>query len=352
MDTTRNELLETYRHTGTDLATVYVPTPSAIEDAEHRLEIRRKNVESELREKGAPDELVAAATNALAEVGHDDAPAHLLVVGPGGLVASRSLHRPVTKTSVHLAPVPALLPLLAATQTDVEHLAVLLDRTGADVMVRTGVADPIDAVEIDGPDVRVHRSHPGGWSQKRFQQTAENAWENNAKEVVDQIVADHPDIDIVICGGDERAVTFFVDHLPARFEIHRVDGSRHADPDAFLDGADVALRDREATAKVELLDSWRSARAEDRADSGSIVLDLLTQGRVDHLLVVDDTDSTERTSSTFDFTVPAHMTDGSDLVAAPITDGAVALAVATGADVTVVPHHPDLADGLGAFLRT
>lgn len=348
---TRKNLLETYHNAGSELATIYLPSPSATEDAEQRLEIRRKNALSQLAETSASPALIQSATSALEQLSHDDGYAHVVIVNGSTTVLSQQLHRPVSRVAVHLGRVPALIPLLAATQSDGDHLAVLLDRAGADVLRRSGVADPIDSTEVDGSDSRLHRGHPGGWSQRRFQQIAENAWENNAREVVDQIRADHPEIDMIICGGDARAVGFFAKHLPARFEVHQVDGSRHADQDAFLDAADVVLRDRAAKDTVAVLDEWRSKSANGLGSTGREVLDLLTRGRVEQLLVVDDTWNQDRPTTSFDFELRAHVPHDSSATSAAVTDGAIALALATDAVVTVVPEHPDIEDGLAAIHR-
>jgi peptide subunit release factor 1 (eRF1) len=226
-----------------------------------------------------------------------------------------------------------------------------LDRTGADVFERVDVGSPIRIDNVEGPDVRVHRGHPGGWSQKRFKQTAENAWENNAREVVEWTIATNPEIELFLVAGDTRAVGFFLEHLPQHIERIVIDGSRHADHDAFLDAADVALRNRAAEDVVEQLDRWRAAAGEGSGLTGrAAVLTALLQARVETLLVIDDTDESERHTVAFDFE-SNQVGESERSVRAPVTDGAVALAAATGAEVVVVPTVPDLEGGVGAVLR-
>lgn len=348
----RQTVLDTYRNVGATTATVYLPTPSATEDAGQRLDIVRKNAMSRLEDMGAAPALSERVENALVDLDHGAGQGRVLVVTEDELVLDAVLERPVARESVHLGPCPALLPLLAATQVDVRHLAVLVDRTGADLMLRHGVSDPLDSFEVEGSSVRVHRSHPGGWSQKRFQQTAENAWEDNAREIVDAVVGEHPDVDLIVCGGDVRAVGFFTEHLPEHYELHVVEGSRHADEDAFLDEADVALRARSADATVELIVRWRQAEADDLGSTGTEALADLAAGRVEHLLVVDDTTDADRRTASFSFDDPIlHAPTEGPTTEAPITDVAVAMAVATGADVTVVPATADLGDGIAALRR-
>ena len=103
------------------------------------------------------------------------------------------------------------------------------------------------------------------------------------------------------------------------------------------------------------LSELREAIATGNGAEGFDVLDLLSQGRVERLFVVDDSGETERSMTSFDFSVPLAHTgeaalDGDQInriIEAPTTEGAVALAVARGSDVVVLPstgvagvHHP------------
>ncbi len=351
----RSELLATYAHAGSSLVTVYVPTQSDRDDAVQRLDIHRSNITRALREAGASDAVVGVVEKELGALAHSEGQSHLLVANDQGVVFSAAMARPVAQARAFFAPVPVLVPLLGATQVDFRHIAALIDRSGADVMLRSGVNDPLDTFEIDGSHERLHRSAPGGWSQKRFQQAAENAWELNAREVIDEIIADYPDVDLVICGGDVRAVGFFTKHLPERIEAVVVDGSRQADADAFLDAADVALRDRAAGQQVALLDSFRTALANGNAVKGREVIDMLIQGRVSDLLVVDDSNKRTDTapSIAFDFVAntKAADTNADNASTAPLVETAVAQAVRTDADVHVVADTSDTEDGLAAILR-
>ncbi len=350
----RTDLLAAYAQSGNPLATVYVPTPSARNNVEERLEIHRTNVVRELRDAGASDSMVDIVEKELEALEHSDGNSHLLVASDDGVVLSAALGRPLAEARTFLEPVPMLVPLIGATQVDYPHLAVLLDRSGADVMLRSGVSDPLDTFEVDGSAELVHRSAAGGWSQRRFQQTVENAWEFNAREVIDEIVADYPDIDLVICGGDVRAVGFFTKHLPDRIEAVEVDGSRQSDSDSFLDAADVVLRDRAASEQVQLLDDFRTALADGNAVKGRDVIDMLVQGRVSDLLIVDSSmDTGDAPMIDFDFAAgtKAGDTEGGTSATAPLVETAVAQAVATGAVVHVVANTSETEEGLAAILR-
>ena len=336
-------------HVGT-FATVYVPTPSTAADAEHRYEIRRKNVAAELERLNAGAAIVSAVTEALVHADHADATARLIVAvdtdGAAPVLIDRSMIRPLSRTSVTVGPVPALLPILEATQADLEHVAVLLDRTGGDLYARANLSSPLAVDEVEGDKVHIHRGHPGGWSQRRFQQTAENTWERNAKDVVDRLAEFHPDTTLVVVGGDVRAVGFFTQHLPSRYTVLEVEGSRAERPapavEAFLDHADLALRNRAAEQMVDELRAVREAVGVGTANTGAEALDMLTRGLASKLVVGNDHSRPDRRTARFDFSIPAFVEnwDGLDQVdptVAPVTDAAVNLAHRLGAEVVVAP---------------
>ncbi len=246
------------------------------------------------------------------------------------------------RVDITLGSLPALLPMLEVSQIDVPHIAVLVDRTGADIHERHGVADPVDVDQVDGQELHVHRSQPGGWSQKRFQTRAENTWEQNAKQAVDEIMDAHPDVELIIVGGDVRAVGYFTEHVPNGPDVVTVEGSPSADHDAFLDNADPVLRDRAATHQVEALNRASEAVGVGTGETGTKALRLITEGRAGHVVIANDHLDTDRPTAEFDLTIPAYVgepdgweTDHAQIV--PVTDAALLLAHRLGAEVTVVP---------------
>ncbi len=336
-------------HVGT-FTTVYVPTPSTAADAERRYEIRRKNVAAELEHLKAGSPTVSVVGDALAEADHADATARLIVAvdtdGDASVLVDHSMIRALSRTSVTVGPVPALLPILEATQVDLSHVAVLLDRTGGDLFARNDLGSPLAVDEVEGNEVHIHRGHPGGWSQRRFQQTAENTWEKNAREVVDRLAELHPGNALVVVGGDVRAVGFFIEHLPSRYTVLEVEGSRAERPapgvDAFLDHADLALRNRAAEQMVDELGVVREAVGVGTAKTGPEALDMVTRGLASKLVVGNDHSRPDRQTAKFDFSIPAFVEKWQKLeqvnpITAPVTDAAVNLAQRLGTDVVVAP---------------
>lgn len=347
----RQQLLDAYRSSGEMIATVLIPARSDVEDATDRYDIRVKNALSALTELGADVPILETVESSLRSFDHADAPSLALVATADEVIIADQMLRPVDKLFVSLGPTPALLPLLAVTQIDLPHVAVLIDREGADLWFRDDLGAPVSTASVSGDTEHIHRGHAGGWSQRRFQQRAENTWEQNAKLVVDAVDDESADIEFVIVGGDERAVGFFTEHIPShRGEVIVVDGSRAAGPEAFLDNADIAVRSVAADRLTAAIERFRDALGQGRAVAGEEALVQLGHGLVDHLYVADDTQADDRWHHWFDFSIPL-ISEEETGTHAPATDSAVALAVATGAEVTVVPGSV-VEHSMAATLRT
>src|SRR5690606_38527690 len=80
--------------------------------------------------------------------------------------------------------------------------------------------------------------HAGGWSQRRFQQRAEEDWAATAREVAAEVerLFDEVDARVVVLGGDDRAVGLIRDDLPARV-VERTQVIEHGRAD---DGSEEA----------------------------------------------------------------------------------------------------------------
>lgn len=356
----RDQLGELTGAVGRPVATVYLPMPSATEDAAAQLDIRVRNLDRELEEAGAGEDLRRVVADALARHQHADAPALLLVADAERVLVERLLTRPIARELVRVGLAPALLPALRAEQDDLAHVAVLLDREGADVWVRSGVGESEQTTQVKGDTEHIHRGAPGGWSQRRFQQRAEETWEANARNVIEELqqLVDFDRLHQIVVAGDVHAVGAFTDALPAagRERLIEVDGSRHADPGQFLDAADVAIRTASKDDEVGEIRQLRDELGAGTAVEGLEVLSLLAEGRVEQLFVADDTESDDRLEVPFsvDPFVAGPMAEELDASEhAPATDLAVLMAERMGTAVHVLPsagaRNPDR--GLGARLR-
>ena len=109
---------------------------------------------------------------------------------------------------------------------------VLADRQGADLVAVRREVGPVER-EVGGHDDPLHKAKPGGWSQRRYQQRAENTWEHNARNVATEIarVVERVDARIVVVAGDVRALELIREDVPKEIaeKLHEVRGGRSED---------------------------------------------------------------------------------------------------------------------------
>jgi hypothetical protein len=355
--------------------TVYLGTEAAVEQAAQQSELRWKTLRRQLEEDGAPAEALAPI-DPLVPDAHHQGRTLAVVSDATGLRVVRHEPEPPARDAGWVATLPRVGPLIEWAQSAVPHLVVLADRAGADIVVfsrraaETGAGDaPVVTVgEETGQDPVIRKNNPGGWSQRRYQNRAENLWEQNAKEVAEQVAGLVGDIGarLVVVAGDVRALQLLREHLPAPvLEIVReVDGSRGpGSADAGLDEiaddvvklvATVAAEDT-----VELLRQFKQERGQnDLAVEGvEGTIAALAAARVDTLLVHDDPDD-DRTA--WFGPEPGMVAQSRQAVAdlgvaepreARMVDVAIRAAFTTGAAVRIVPSVGSVQDGIGAILR-
>jgi len=352
--------------------TVYLGTEAAVEQAAQQNEVRWKRLRRQLDQDSAP----AAALTAIDALVPD---AHrlgrtLAVVADGtGVRVVRHEPDPPARDAGWVAPLPRVGPLIEWAQSAVPHLVVLADRAGADIVAFTRRADGIGAGgapvvsvgEETGDDPGLRKSQPGGWSQRRYQRRAENQWENNAREVADEVagLADETGARLIVVAGDVRALQLLREHLPERTAelLREVDGSRAAGSglDEIADDVVKLAATVVAEDTVEILRQFKQERGQgDLAVEGTEgTIEALAAARVDTLLIHDDPDD-DRTA--WFGPEPGMVGQAKDTVAglgatepqrARLVDVAIRAAFSTGAAVRIVPSAGSVKEGIGAILR-
>lgn len=343
--------------------TCWLPALEANEDPAHRLRLEWRHARAQV--PGAPDAALEAIEALLgSERAHQEAMSLLVVAGADGEVAGVHLadHPPAARAWCD--PLPRLAPALRARQQVVPHVVVVADRAGADIEVLDHVAELVGSVE--GETTYIHRGHPGGWSQRRYQQRAENTWERNATGVAAEVdaLAAAVGARLVVVTGDPRAVGFLTEHASERLRgiLHHVEGAGRSDRDPFAEVADKVHRLEATLVAADLasvLERFTAARqTSGAADGPERTLALLSQGRIAELLVHDNPDD-ERTAA-FDRASrqaavdPAAITElGLTPTSGRLVDVALWAAHATGATIHLVPEHgPNVPTGsIGGLLR-
>jgi peptide subunit release factor 1 (eRF1) len=259
---------------------------------------------------------------------------------------------------------PSLAPVIEQRQSAIPFMLVVTDRRGADL--HWSEAEGSGATSVEGDDTFLTKVHAGGWSQKNFQQRAENTWEHTADQIAAEVMqlSDSVKPRLIAIAGDVRMTELLRKRLPETVGdlLRDVPGGRSADGSDEIRDAELQRWVRTAIAEdtvaaLQLFDQEQGQ--EHRALSGaSETLAALCEARVDTLLVHDD-----GTQSRLAYYVPDEPTLGAtdpqtlsamgrSLVrSARLIDVAIRAALHTDAGIRIVPTTPRLADGIGAILR-
>jgi hypothetical protein len=341
--------------------TVWSTTLGEVENPVERAAQVFRSVRTEAAAAGAPEPLIDALERL-----HAAAPRRgdgLVVVGSGeGVLLGEHLTDPPRRELVAWSVLPSLSAVIEHRQSLRPYVVVLTDRTGADILtVAPGWTDI--AVVDETNDQPVTRSAPGGWSQRRFQQRAENTWARNARAVageVERAVAACNARDLIVA-GDVRATNMLSDDLPdeVRAILHTVPGGRAPDGSAdALDAAvDTVVRSGVAADTTDVLHRFAEQRSADPDGSATAsgVLSSLSSGRVSVLLVHDDAD--DSSTAWFDpgsygaASARNELPDPGTAQEGRLVDVAIRSALLSGALIRVVPAKTLPGGPVGALLR-
>jgi hypothetical protein len=345
-------------------ATVELATEQAVENAAQIEERRWRALREALAAAGAP-EAVLESIDPLIGDAHLEGNGFTIVANGDGVLLAEHHPGPPWREEARWASLPSLVPLLAHRQAAPPVVAVVADRRGADLVAfHPGTAEQTH-YQAGGGEDPLARSQPGGWSQRRYQQRAENTWEHNAKDVAEEVtrLAEGMQARLVVAAGDVRALQLLQDALPQQW----VDVLRVMDGGRSEDGSLERLTDEIRPFVVEVVDEdnarilekFREERGQrDRAvEVAAATLAALAKAQVEVLLVSDDPDDDR--SAWFGPEATAVALRREDLVGlgvdAPLegrlVDVAVRATLGTGAGVRVVPPEQVPGEGLGALLR-
>lgn len=349
-------------------ASVYLTTQARIDNAAQQSMQRWKALRDDLVKAGAPDEVLHRIDPVV-----DDAHLHGETLGivatAKGTVHVEHHHAPPTRDVGRWAPLPYVVPLIEWRQASPPYVVVVADRQGADLVAyhREGPGSQGNVVAIEreagGQDFPLRKPQPGGWSQRRYQERAENTWEHNADDVAKELVAlvEQVGARLVVVAGDVRAVTLLRDALPAHVVelIREVGGGRSADGSERAIEAETERLVEQVVAEdtAAIIEKFREELGQgDRGVEGvGATLAALAMAQVEVLLLTDDPD--DHRSAWFGPDPAVVGTSAEELrglgTEAPqegrLVDVAVRAALGTGAGVRVVQGGP--ADGIGAILR-
>ncbi len=314
--------------------TVTIPTPSNLDHPGDRFGVEWKNARKQLTDVWSEDDL-APLDEAVGDLRHDDGASLVLVAGRGGPTFVEVMDEPVTGTTAHEGPLPRWATVIEARQRVIAHVMVEADRVGADLTAFDG-GTVLETDSIDGATEHIHRGQAGGWSQRRFQQRAENTWEANARLVSDAVaqLVRRVDAQLIAVSGDVRAQTLILESLPADL-VDRAVKIEAGSPEGIADETVKLLSSIVSERVVAAADRVRSGLPSGAASiDAEEIIDALGQGRVRMLLVHDDGSDEQ-----------------SNVPEGRLVDRAIVAALQTDAEILVVPNLAMLESPLAALMR-
>ena len=343
---------------------LYLNTSAAKEQGPEEVQLRWRALRAQTT-ADAPDKALLLLDD-LVDGAHQRGHGLIAITSGEEVVYSRSLERPIGD-SIGSGALPSLLPLLEYRQDNPVYAIVVADRQSAHIHVVGGMR-PEMTVEVQGDHDELRKVNPGGWSQRRYQQRAEDSWEQNAAEVAEtlrkMVSAEH--IDLVIVMGDVRATAYLKEHAGPEVSkiIQQLDTAPPTE-DALEDVRDeieAAVASLTASGVKATLEKFLEERGQHDlcADGVEATFEALRMAQVGTLLLAPSRLKGTAWFSRSDLT-QGSSSEGSlkdigldDLTEAPLTDVLVRLALGTGADVRIVPALSDdqgPSSGVGAILR-
>jgi release factor family 2 len=282
---------------GTDnYASVYLDTSRAGADAAQAVGLHWQAALAQLSAAGA-DQATLSALEQFSGPAHQAA-GRAVFASAGSPGFAASLPHPPRREFTSYAPLPHLMPLLAQRPPQVPHVQVRADRAGGEVVaVRT--LDDVTTEEVAGTGWPVHKTSVGGWSQDRYQRSAEEAWAENAKELAEAVTTAAKQIraGLIVVGGDTRARSLLLEHLgtPLRDLAVIVDREVGADSALMAAAAEEAVQARADAETRRRLDDFRARLGTGQATEGLAgTLAALRDGQASDVFIADDPSSTDR----------------------------------------------------------
>jgi hypothetical protein len=344
-------------------ASIYLDASPTADDTADLLALRWQAARDKLAEQGADTATLDALDGVVIGPARAE-PGLAAFARSGEVIFSARLPHPPRREISRYARLPHLMPLLAQYLPQVTQLRVAADRAGGEIMA-VRAADVIAKERIEGIGWPVHKAKIGGWSQARYQRSAEEAWEENAKQLAAAVTAEarRAGTDLIVIGGDVRARMLLLEHLgkPLRDGTVVVDREVPVDSDLMAEAAEQAARARTEQEARRRLESFRNQLPHGTATEGlAETMAALGDGLASDVLVADDPTST---ATAWIGPEPADLATseaalrerGIAQITTDRADAAIVRAVAcTGAELWFVPeeeNEPPPRAGVGALLR-
>lgn len=361
-----DRLATVYDHSG-PFVTVYLDATRSTESGEREVGLRWRAARAALEQQGAdPSALAALDARIDADVGTPGRHGLVLVAAEGLVCLADTLHRAPASSSGTVSALPHLMPYLAQRATEVPHVVVVTDRTGADILA-VGADGATTTRTVEGQAQHpVHRTGRDDWSERHFQLRVENTWQANARDVAAAVsrVATETAARLVVVAGDVRARHLVADDLASALNA----GVALAVVDEGGRAAGASADALEAVVHHEVLRvAWRQrhevlehlnqnlGRGEYAVAGANEVAQALRMAQVDTVVLSDDPSSTLRAwigAAPSEFGLAGSESEGEPVEHDRYDAALVRAVIATGAKLLITPGaHDYVPDGIGALLR-
>lgn len=343
---------------------LYLNTEPDVENAAQRSQTRWKTVRGDLAEQGVPDRILDEVETIVPQA-HREGECLAVIADRERVLHVEHGTAVSSSDEARWGPLPRLLPIVGWRQSQPPYVVVLTDRTGADLFgFARGLPDAIRG-EVEGDHDEIRRVAPGGWSQRRFQERAEDSWRENAEQVAERVtrLADSIRAELLIVAGDVRAVELLRGALPERVAaiVRVVEGERPWEgkgdplPEETRDLVERHVRER-GDALLARFAEERGQR--DHAVEGvEATAGALARAQAAVLLVSETADDDRRLwFGPEPALLAANERELKELGVdspepAPAPDVLVRAALGTGAAARLLEDSNDVRDGVGALLR-
>jgi hypothetical protein len=353
---------ELLAHSG-PYTTVHADVSRNSEDARQALDARWTTIRHDLEHHGFEEKRLGEVEERLRRPSeYDGEVRRTLVLSEDDVLLDEDQpgHHHWPETVDHGA-LPDLSAWLSQADREIPFVLVVADRVGGDISAHSAASRPATSeASVSGYDHWIRKIPGGGWAHRRIQETAEDRWQKNAREVADAVesmVRSHRP-EVVMLAGEERArseVSAALEEASTPMTVWQLtSGGRAAgsDEDAMWEEIAGGLGQIEGRRDAEL--SARLDEVRGRGEGGAFgmeeVLQMLTQARVERL-VLDLEVMHERTVRVGDhpgLPLPASAAQASELPADRVF---VAAAAATGAELSNLPAELSHGGGVAALLR-
>jgi hypothetical protein len=344
MKTTR--IADLYAQPG-PFASVHIDVSRDSENAELQVELQARAACDQLREQGAPDDVVKMLQELLVENTRTPAPVSRTIVATegAGVVFDKLVHENTEQPSASWGPLPDLGAWLQSEDSNTPFVLAVVNHEGGDVAAYvTDAAEPTAQTSVGESSEIINKVKGGGWGHMRYQNASENVWSDNAEAVVDEIRTHvRKGFRLVLLAGDPKSKSMVRELLgdsgPAELLEIEEGGGRSEDggDEVLQEAVRERLAEHAVAHRLEIGNDLKDRLGRDHAVATGVrdVADAFVRGQVDTLLL----DPSAAAELQLDPGNHPGLVLGSGTVDEPVRAdlALVAAAAMTSAEVTVVP---------------